>query len=60
MVIPKSVRRERMEENFDIFDFELTEEEMSSIARMDTEDSLFFSHQDPAMVRTIGGRRLPE
>jgi 2,5-diketo-D-gluconate reductase A len=60
VVIPKSVRRERMEQNFDIFDFELTEEEMSRIARMDTNDSLFFSHQDPAMVRMIGGRRPPD
>jgi 2,5-diketo-D-gluconate reductase A len=56
VVIPKSVKRERMEQNFDFFDFELTDEEMSRIASMDTGESLFFSHQDPAMVEMIGGR----
>ena len=47
VVIPKSVRKERMLENFTIFDFELTEDEMKSIEGLDQEKSLFFDHQDP-------------
>jgi 2,5-diketo-D-gluconate reductase A len=58
VVIPKSVRRERMEQNLDVFDFELTEDEMKRIAALDGNESLFFSHQDPAMVTAIGTRRI--
>lgn len=58
VVIPKSVRRERMEENFDIFDFRLTDDEIARIATMDTGTSLFFDHRDPAMVEMIGTRRI--
>ncbi|KXT88380.1 aldo/keto reductase [Streptococcus oralis] len=47
VLIPKSVRKERMQENFDIFDFALTEEDMQAIAALDQEKSLFFDHQDP-------------
>ena len=50
-VIPKSVHRERMEQNLDVFDFELTDAEMAQIALLDTKTSSFFSHSDPAMVQ---------
>lgn len=49
-VIPKSVHRERMEQNFDVFDFALTEADMQAIAALDRGESSFFSHTDPAMV----------
>lgn len=51
VVIPKSVHRERMEQNLDVFDFELTADEMAQIAALDTKTSAFFSHSDPAMVQ---------
>ncbi|MGN0370007.1 MAG: aldo/keto reductase [Butyrivibrio sp.] len=50
VVIPKSVHVSRMEENFNVFDFVLTDEEMQTIAGLDTAKSSFFSHQDPNMV----------
>jgi len=53
MVIPKSIHRERMEENINIFDFALTEEEMKQIEALDGGESLFFSHYDPATVEWI-------
>jgi len=58
VVIPKSVRRERMEQNMDVFDFRLTDDEMARIAAMDKHESLFFSHHDPAMVSQLGNRRI--
>ena len=51
VVIPKSVHRERMEENLDVFDFELSDDEMAKIAAFDTKTSSFFSHADPKMVQ---------
>ncbi len=50
VVIPKSVRRSRMEENLDVLDFTLSEEEMEALRALDEKDSLFFSHYDPQMV----------
>lgn len=50
VVIPKSIHKERMEENFHVFDFTLSEDDMNMIAAQDKMQSSFFSHQDPAMV----------
>lgn len=50
VAIPKSTHIERMEQNFDIFDFELSEEDMEKIATLDKKQSSFFSHYDPKMV----------
>jgi 2,5-diketo-D-gluconate reductase A len=58
VVIPKSVRPERMVENFDVFDFTLTDDEMTRIAGMDTGTSAFFDHRDPAMVSQLGNVRI--
>jgi len=53
VAIPKSVRKERMEENFAVFDFELTSEEMDAIAKLHTGTSSFFDHRDPNMVKLL-------
>nr|WP_314836702.1 aldo/keto reductase [uncultured Flavobacterium sp.] len=58
VAIPKSVRKERMEENFDIFNFELNFEDMEAIKTLDTKTSSFFDHRDPAMVKWLGERKL--
>ena len=50
VVIPKSVHIERMEQNFNVFDFELSDEDMATMASLDKKQSSFFSHTDPNMV----------
>lgn len=50
VVIPKSTHKERMKENFEVFDFVLSDDDMKAIAALDQAESAFFSHQNPAMV----------
>ena len=57
IIIPKSVHVERMEQNLDILDFELSAEDMAVIAGLDTKKSLFFDHHDPEVVKMFMGWR---
>jgi 2,5-diketo-D-gluconate reductase A len=58
IAIPKSVRKERMKENFNSLDFELSNDDMEAIKTLDTNSSSFFDHRDPAMVKWLGERKL--
>jgi len=54
VAIPKSVRTERIVENFNVFDIELSPEDMEAIVVLDTKTSSFFDHRDPAVVKRLG------
>lgn len=64
VALSKSIKKERIEENFNIFDFKLSEEDMEKIKELDTKTSLFFSHYAPNMVKwfdeTVKSRRTNE
>ncbi|WP_439556493.1 aldo/keto reductase [Dyadobacter sp.] len=60
IAIPKSVRKERMAENLDIFDFQLSTEDMGAINALDSKTSAFFDHRDPKMVKWLGERKLED
>jgi 2,5-diketo-D-gluconate reductase A len=58
VALAKSVRKERMLENLDVFDFELTEEDVAAVTALETGASSFFSHRDPAIVKWMSERKL--
>jgi diketogulonate reductase-like aldo/keto reductase len=58
VAIPKSVHKKRMEENFNVFDFTLSPEDLEAITNLDLAKSSFFDHRDPAMVKWLGERKL--
>lgn len=59
-IIPKSVHVERMEQNIDIWDFELTDEEMAKIAAKDLGHSEIVDHDDPGFVKALYGMKVHE
>ncbi len=58
VALAKSARKERMLENINVFDFELSAEDMAAIAALDTKTSAFFDHRNPEMVKWLGNRKL--
>jgi diketogulonate reductase-like aldo/keto reductase len=58
IALAKSTRKERMIENINVFDFELSAEDMAAITTLDTKTSSFFDHRDPKMVKWLGERKL--
>jgi len=58
IALAKSTRKERMMENINVLDFELSAEDMAAIAALDTKTSSFFDHRNPEMVRWLGNRKL--
>lgn len=59
VAIPKSVRKERIAENFAVFDVELSPDDMAAIATLDRKESSFFDHRDPAVVKRLGEAQRP-
>jgi 2,5-diketo-D-gluconate reductase A len=58
VALAKTVKRERMEENLNVFDFALSDDDTKQIAMLETGNSSFFSHQDPDMVKWMASRKL--
>ena len=58
IVIPKTVHKNRMEQNFDVFDFVLTDDDMAEILKLDMGESQFFSHADPETVKMISSFKI--